>query len=502
MALVVTTATGMQASRQAERAAVSTARADAQRLGDLALASTETDHALLLAVQGVRLDNTPAARSVLLAVLSRSPQLIGVSHVRPDAVGPMRNGVFSHRGDLSVSVTANRTVTVWDVATGARIEELHGHADAVRTMEFSPDDATLRTIDTAGTVMVWDLRGDRRFASRHTVADRNRGARTTMIARPDGAAVVAVASAPGATWMRILDLTGGVSGEPFGTRATGRITPVWRPDGGRIATTDSDGFLRTWDPATGAYLAGRHSWAWVGAATAYDADGRTILMASRNGNLYRTDAETLALVDSPVDIGDRLGAVAAAPGGRLAATLGAPTRSDDVRLTRYAIVDLADGTVYRRGRLAFDATGLAFAPDGRRLAIAGQMGQLLVLDVRTGRPIRPAVIGHNSSVLTVAYSPDGTRMVTGGYDGRVGLWNARTGEMLGSLLPGARGTAIRPVFLPDGHTVLIPAEDGTVTRWDARPARWLAFACAVAGRDLTRAEWADALGPRPYRKTC
>jgi WD40 repeat protein len=518
--LVVATATGMQASRRAERAAATTARADAHRLGELALGTPEIDHALLLAVQAVRLDNTPATRSVLLAVLSRSPQLIGVRHVPPGAVGPMRNGVFSHRGDLSASVTSDQTVSVWDVATGERIEQLHGHAAEVRTIEFSPDDATLRTTDVSGTVLTWDLRGDRRFASRSAVSDPRgfgsprrpedqapaaaqlRGSRATTIARPDGVAVVSVAATPGATWMRISNLIGGGSGAPFGRRSSGRITPVWRPDGGRIATTDSDGFLRTWDPATGAQLAGHHSVAGVRAAITYSPDGWDILMASRDGTLYRADGESLARIGAPVLIGDRLGVVAAAPRGRLAATLGAVAGSDDVRLTRYAIVDLVHGTVHRRGRLDFDATALAFSPDARRLAIAGQMGELLVLDVRTGRPVRPVVIGHNSSVLTVAYSPDGTRMITGGYDGRVGLWNARTGEMLGSVLPGARGTAIRPVFLPDGHTVLIPAEDGTVMRWDARPAHWLSFACAVAGRELTAAEWAQALDTRRYRRTC
>jgi WD40 repeat protein len=500
--LVVATATGMQASRRAERAAATTARADGQRLAELAVITREIDRALLLAVQAVRLDNTPATRSVLLAVLSRSPQLIGVRHVPPESVGPMRNGVFSHRGDLSASLTSSRTVSVRDEATGELIEQLHGHAAAVRTIEFSGDDTTLRTTDVSGTVLIWDLRGDRRFAARYGLTGRLRGARATMVARPDGVAVVSVAATPGSTWMRVTNLVGGGSGAPFGRRSSGRITPVWRPDGGRLATADSDGFLRIWDPATGAQLAGHHSVAAVRAAIAYSPDGWDILMASRAGLLHRVDADTLARIGAPVPIGDRLGVVAAAPRGRLAATLGAVAGSDDVRLTRYAIADLTHGTVVRRGTLDFDASAVAFAPDGRRLAIAGQTGELLILDVRTGRPVRPVVIGHNSSVLTVAYSPDGTRIITGGYDGRVALWHARTGELLGSVLPGALGTAIRPIVLPDGHTVLIPAEDGTVMRWDARPAHWLSFACAVAGRQLTAAEWAHVLDTRRYRKTC
>ena len=500
--VAVATVTGVQASRQAERAAVSTDRADALRLRNLALAEPATDRALLYAVQAVRLDGTPATRSVLLSVLNRSPQLIGVRHVPPSSVGPRRNGVVSHRGDRSASVTSDRTVSVWDVPTGDRIEQLYGHAATIRTLEFGPDDTTLVSTDETGTVLTWDLRGDRRFAPRYAGIEPTRGARTTMVARPDGTAVASVGFRPGATWLRIVSLTGSAGSAPFGMRDGGRISPVWRPDGVRLATTDSEGLLATWDPATGALLDGHASLAWIRAALAYTPDGQTILAASRGGRLYRVDADSLALDGDLVDVGDRLGVVAAGPRGRLAAVLGAAARSEELRLTRYAVIDLAGSRVVRRGTLDFDATALAFAPDGRRLAIAGQLGELMLLDIRTGQPARPTVIGHNASVLSVAYSADGSRIVTGGYDGRVVLWHARTGEVLGSLRPGAAGTAARPIFLPDGHTVLIPAEDGSVARWDARPAAWLDFACRVAGRDMTAAEWERALGDRPYRKTC
>jgi WD40 repeat protein len=99
-------------------------------------------------------------------------------------------------------------------------------------------------------------------------------------------------------------------------------------------------------------------------------------------------------------------------------------------------------------------------------------------------------------------APDGASIVTGGYDGRVALWDAGTGELLGSLLPGESDVGTQPVVLPDGHTVLIPAWDGTIHTWNIQTERWVAFACATAGRGLTRAEWAHALGDRPYRRTC
>ena len=62
--------------------------------------------------------------------------------------------------------------------------------------------------------------------------------------------------------------------------------------------------------------------------------------------------------------------------------------------------------------------------------------------------------------------------------------------------------AMSPTFLADGHTVLIAAFGGAVYTMDTRPEHWVEVACAIAGRNLTEAEWSDAFGDRPYRETC
>ena len=39
-------------------------------------------------------------------------------------------------------------------------------------------------------------------------------------------------------------------------------------------------------------------------------------------------------------------------------------------------------------------------------------------------------------------------------------------------------------------------------RWDMRPSSWARYACAVAGRTLTRTEWKAALPGRHYAPAC
>jgi WD40 repeat protein len=65
---------------------------------------------------------------------------------------------------------------------------------------------------------------------------------------------------------------------------------------------------------------------------------------------------------------------------------------------------------------------LAFAPDGRTLAVAaGTQG--FVFDV-PGKRLRGTIAVHASQVASVAFAPDGRLLATAGQDGSVRLWDA------------------------------------------------------------------------------
>jgi cytidylate kinase len=59
-----------------------------------------------------------------------------------------------------------------------------------------------------------------------------------------------------------------------------------------------------------------------------------------------------------------------------------------------------------------------------------------------------------------------------------------------------------PHFTPDGTRVIASYETGRAYLWDIRPEALARRACEVAGRPLTRAEWADALPGREYAPAC
>ena len=145
---------------------------------------------------------------------------------------------------------------------------------------------------------------------------------------------------------------------------------------------------------------------------------------------------------------------------------------------------------------------MTVSPDGTRAAVSGWDGDLELLDLGTGRPVRPPVVGHEEVMNLAVFSPDGEQIVSAGWDGTVSLWDGRTGKLLAKVSAPARLPASAE-FLPGGRDLVIASYDRGVYRWNTRIGQAERVACAMAGRNLTSAEWADTFeGRRVVRASC
>ena len=67
--------------------------------------------------------------------------------------------------------------------------------------------------------------------------------------------------------------------------------------------------------------------------------------------------------------------------------------------------------------------GVAFSPDGKRLATASNAGIIKVWDALSGKELLN-FIGHSSQITDISFSLDGTRWATASHDGTAKVWDA------------------------------------------------------------------------------
>src|SRR6185503_995074 len=149
---------------------------------------------------------------------------------------------------------------------------------------------------------------------------------------------------------------------------------------------------------------------------------------------------------------------------------------------------------------------LTFDRDATRVIGTVDNGVTRQWDARTGEEIQPALEAQRGIIGGVAYSPDYEMLATTAIGlSSTRLWEMPSGRTIGADLVGGRVpytsrnglpdvvVRSRPAFAPDGKHLATPGADGASTLWDLDPAHWVRAACAVAGRDLTAAEWREQL---------
>jgi WD40 repeat protein len=115
--------------------------------------------------------------------------------------------------------------------------------------------------------------------------------------------------------------------------------------------------------------------------------------------------------------------------------------------------------------------GLAWSPDGSRLAAATVGGPVFILDSngKSGLQLK----GHGFGTAAIAWQPNGDLLATAGQDGKVRLWKTMTGAEVAALDAGAAWVE-RLAWHPRGTRLASAA--GKITRlWDANGNRLREF---------------------------
>lgn len=413
---------------------------------------------------------------------------------------------FSGDGSWIAASANDATALVWDVDTGAIAHRVDVGIEQVSDLAFQ-DTSTLLTVTRApAQVQTWDLSGRRSFVARLGGEDAVSVGRGMIRVDHSGTRIASMSNDADDPALNIYDTGTGRS-----RRIRGTLGPEWggagswSPDDTAYAVGYGAGVVQVLDPGTGRELARRTVIDESITEVAHSADGRHLVAAGDDGTVVLLDAGDLSQVGVGVRVPEKIYGATASPDGRMAfvAAGGEEWRPFwDVPIRHWYLVDLKAGRIVRDGDIAVDnAIYTSFSPDGRRVAVSGRDGQVAIIDVTTGRPVGPPVVGHDGDVYWIAYSDDGSQVTSGSTAGDVALWDGRTGDLLATAVVGGTDGLAVSGFREDGQ-ILVASQSGWVGLWDPSLEHAVRFACTVAGRDLTSAEWADLLPGRDWRPTC
>jgi WD40 repeat protein/uncharacterized caspase-like protein len=379
-------------------------------------------HAGGVTAAAISVDNkliaTGGADGAINIIEAQSGRVIRRISAHPGALGKINSIFLAFNESSLVTASDDRTVGVWDLATGTRQLQINFDLQVDALALLDDGKRLITASEDGGVITVWDGKTGEQLQEIGEYYDRTHGV-TAIAPFPDGHRI-ATSRRDGT--VRIFDIATGVEQQSIKVDAADIVYDISiSPDGNRLVSVNLNGVVAVWDMTHFEQL---HRWD-LGKVQIFSmdiaADGSEVVLGTNTGEAYIYDLNN----------------------GKHLRTLPKIEKSKGWGVAINAV---------------------AFSPDGSRFVIgAGSFDEeqgITQLWQKGGAALLHEYSGQATAVLVAAFSPDGNFVAVDGLDETV-LWDLSTGGIAARLDHELRKKAI---FVSDGNSVVVPQSDNVMVR--------------------------------------
>jgi WD40 repeat protein len=290
-----------------------------------------------------------------------------------------------------IAASGYHEVLLTGLTDGKLIARLPGKSKRIHSVSFTPDSKTLVAVGgdpaQSGEVQVWDV--------------ETRKQRHSIVASTD-------------------------------TLFGGSLSP----DGKLLACGAADKVIRVFDVELGREVRKmEHHEDWV-FGTTFGVDGKRLVSVGRDRAAKLIDVATGRFIENVNLLKEPLQVVARHPKRDWVAIGGAERIPYLYRMDRPRAMRIADDStlIQKFEKQDGPISAVAISPDGSKLAVGAEAGDVRVYDAETAKPVARCS-GHSGGIYALQFTADGAQLVTGGFDGQLRFYDVGSGKLSRAFIP-------------------------------------------------------------------